>query len=158
MLSCWLSGVQRKWNYISALHSQPHRGLSATACLPGCWGIVTFSLALLTSIGSLTCACSAGVVKMTWLVDFVGYSLRTAPPVRTQIQTTQMLQNHYPERLGLAVCYHAPRLFSLAYKVRPRTELCPAGTAQLGLSCVCGLGCAVQQRSAEHCQAGVWPL
>ena len=54
---------------------------------------------------------------MTWLIDFKGYSLRTAPPVRTQIQTTQMLQNHYPERLGLAVCYHAPRLFSLAYKV-----------------------------------------
>ena len=61
---------------------------------------------------------------MTWLIDFKGYSLRTAPPVRTQIQTTQMLQNHYPERLGLAVCYHAPRLFSMAYKVSPTLKIC----------------------------------
>ena len=130
MLSSWLSGVHHVC--ILTLHSQPHRGLSATACLPGCWGIITFSLALLTRIGSLTCACSAGVVKMTWLVDFVGYSLRTAPPVRTQIQTTQMLQNHYPERLGLAVCYHAPRLFSLAYNVSPSMEAVPCRVSTAG--------------------------
>ena len=56
---------------------------------------------------------------MTWLIDFPGYSMSKAPPVRTQIWTTQVLQSHYPERLGLAVCYYAPRLFSLAYRVRP---------------------------------------
>lgn len=29
-----------------------------------------------------------------------------------------VLQNHFPERLGTAVCYHAPWLFSMTWKVR----------------------------------------
>ena len=55
---------------------------------------------------------------MTWLIDFEGYSMRNAPPVRTSINVMSILQNHYPERLGGAVCYHAPGLFSLTWKVR----------------------------------------
>jgi hypothetical protein len=120
----------------------------------------------------------AGVGKMTWLLDFEGYSLRNAPPVRMSMGVTHILQvwggahcvllpacaskaggwcaaracsvargrpasappsnsacdphapararrrhtpanaaqNHYPERLGCAVCYHAPTLFSLTWK------------------------------------------
>jgi len=56
------------------------------------------------------------VGKMTWLIDFEGYSMRNAPPVRTSINVMSILQNHYPERLGGAVCYHAPGLFSLTWK------------------------------------------
>ena len=31
--------------------------------------------------------------------------------------TTKILQNHYPERLGLAVCYSPPKLFSFTWRV-----------------------------------------
>ena len=33
-----------------------------------------------------------GVGKMMWLVDFVGYSFMTAPPMRISIQTVHILQ------------------------------------------------------------------
>eukprot|EP00882_Tetradesmus_deserticola_P003067 GHRQ01003256.1.p1 GENE.GHRQ01003256.1~~GHRQ01003256.1.p1 ORF type:complete len:298 (+),score=113.14 GHRQ01003256.1:180-1073(+) len=56
------------------------------------------------------------VGKMTWLLDFVGYSIRNAPAVRTSLTVLNTLQNHYPERLGQAVCYHAPSLFSMTWK------------------------------------------
>lgn len=55
---------------------------------------------------------------MTWLLDFEGYSMRNAPAVRTSMHVLHTLQNHYPERLGAAVCYHAPTLFSMTWKVR----------------------------------------
>lgn len=56
------------------------------------------------------------VGKMTWLLDFVGYSMRNAPSARTSLDVLHVLQNHYPERLGCAVCYSAPSLFSLTWK------------------------------------------
>ena len=48
--------------------------------------------------------------------DFEGYSMKNAPPPRVGIQSLQILQNHYPERLALAVCYHPPWLFQIMYK------------------------------------------
>ena len=42
--------------------------------------------------------------------------MRNAPSVKVGIQTLHILQSHYPERLGLAVCYHPPRLFSMMWK------------------------------------------
>eukprot|EP00775_Hariotina_reticulata_P009392 gene9392-9555_t len=56
------------------------------------------------------------VGKMTWLIDFEGYSMRNAPAIRTSVNVLHMLQNHYPERLGMAVCYHAPGLFSMTWR------------------------------------------
>ncbi|KAF6254282.1 CRAL-TRIO domain-containing protein [Scenedesmus sp. NREL 46B-D3] len=53
---------------------------------------------------------------MTWLLDFVGYSMRNAPAIRTSLAVLHTLQNHYPERLGQAVCYYAPTLFSMTWK------------------------------------------
>ncbi|KAF5836333.1 CRAL-TRIO domain-containing protein [Dunaliella salina] len=62
----------------------------------------------------------AGVGKMCWLLDFTSYSLANAPPLKVSITCNSILQNHYPERLGLAVCWHAPTLFSMTWKaVRP---------------------------------------
>mmetsp|Transcript_33152 Transcript_33152/g.98674 ORF Transcript_33152/g.98674 Transcript_33152/m.98674 type:complete len:293 (-) Transcript_33152:239-1117(-) len=58
----------------------------------------------------------SGVGKMTWLLDFEGYSLSNAPPLKVSMYCNHVLQNHYPERLGLAVCYHAPTLFSITWK------------------------------------------
>ncbi len=39
--------------------------------------------------------------------------------VQVSMQTLNILQSHYPERLGMAICYHAPRLFSFSWKVLP---------------------------------------
>ena len=58
------------------------------------------------------------VGKMTWLLDFEGYALRNAPTIKTSLAVLATLQNHYPERLGAAVCYHAPSLFSVTWRVR----------------------------------------
>ncbi|KAK9906620.1 hypothetical protein WJX75_005131 [Coccomyxa subellipsoidea] len=59
---------------------------------------------------------ASGQGKITWLVDFKGYSMRNAPSIRVSLTTLSILQNHYPERLGLALCYLPPRLFSLSWK------------------------------------------
>lgn len=55
---------------------------------------------------------------MCWILDFGGYSMKNAPPLKVSMHCNHVLQNHYPERLGLAICYHAPTLFSLTWKVR----------------------------------------
>lgn len=66
----------------------------------------------------LRCTHAAGVGKMCWLLDFTDYSLSNAPPLKVSIHCNNILQHHYPERLGMAVCYHAPTLFTLTWKVR----------------------------------------
>jgi hypothetical protein len=72
---------------------------------------------------SLTCTCRglhtspAGITKLTWLVDFEGFSMWNAAPPSIAMETMHILQNHYPERLGAAICYHAPRLFSVTWVV-----------------------------------------
>ena len=58
----------------------------------------------------------SGVGKMTWVLDFTGYGLKNAVPLRVSMQGNTILMNHYPERLGCAVCYHAPALFSITWK------------------------------------------
>jgi hypothetical protein len=59
-----------------------------------------------------------GVGKMCWLLDFEKYTMSNAPPLKVSMHCNHILQNHFPERLGLAVCYHAPMLFSITWKVR----------------------------------------
>jgi len=51
------------------------------------------------------------VEKFRWLIDFQGYSIRNAPPMKTSRETLALLQGKFPERLGQAVLWDPPRLF-----------------------------------------------
>jgi len=59
----------------------------------------------------------SGVEKLVLVIDFKGYSIMNAPSFSQQRQTLSILQDHYPERLGLALCFDAPSLFWGAYKL-----------------------------------------
>lgn len=55
--------------------------------------------------------------QMVWLIDFTGWSFTTAVPVKTTREVVNILQNHYPERLGNAILYNPPRIFGAFWKV-----------------------------------------
>uniref|UniRef100_A0A7S1TDE7 CRAL-TRIO domain-containing protein n=1 Tax=Compsopogon caeruleus TaxID=31354 RepID=A0A7S1TDE7_9RHOD len=57
------------------------------------------------------------VEKMVIVMDFKQLSRRNNPSLSTQKQTLNILQNHYPERLGMAILVDAPPLFHALYKV-----------------------------------------
>lgn len=60
--------------------------------------------------------------QMIWLVDFWNFSLANVS-VKSAKETAHVLQNHYPERLGVAIMYNPPRIFEQFYKiVRPFLE------------------------------------
>lgn len=65
---------------------------------------------------AVTCL-PAGRESMLWLIDFRGWTLKTSPPMKTTRETLSILQNHYPERLGMAVLYDPPGAFELFYKL-----------------------------------------
>lgn len=58
-----------------------------------------------------------GQEQMAWLVDFTGWSLSTSVPVKCARETANILQNHYPERLGVAFLYNPPRIFEAFWKI-----------------------------------------
>jgi hypothetical protein len=51
------------------------------------------------------------------LINFTKWSLKLSPPWRTSMETLHIMQEHYPERLGLAVCYDPPSVFSIFWKL-----------------------------------------
>ncbi|GAB4822310.1 hypothetical protein N2152v2_009356 [Parachlorella kessleri] len=53
---------------------------------------------------------------MTWIIDYENYTRKASPPLKVSLQTLHILQNHYPERLGRAVCYHPPAIFDLLWR------------------------------------------
>ncbi|KAG0451070.1 hypothetical protein HPP92_026416 [Vanilla planifolia] len=58
-----------------------------------------------------------GQEQMVWLIDFNGWSLSNAVPIRTARETANILQNHYPERLSTAFLYNPPRIFEAFWKI-----------------------------------------
>lgn len=64
--------------------------------------------------------CVAPDGKMTWLLDYVGYTRSNQPPWKVSLATLSIVQNHYPERLGRAVNFKPPLLFEIFWKaIRP---------------------------------------
>ncbi|KAI3842156.1 hypothetical protein MKX03_012764 [Papaver bracteatum] len=55
--------------------------------------------------------------QMAWLIDFTGWSMSNAVPVKTSRETINILQNHYPERLAVAFLYNPPRIFEASWKI-----------------------------------------
>ncbi len=60
-----------------------------------------------------------GVGKMMWLVDFVGYSFMTAPPMKIAIQTVHILQviqdvKLTPSAKPSALCSTSSQIYGLS--------------------------------------------
>lgn len=60
---------------------------------------------------------SSGVEAMTLIIDFKDYSIWNAPPMSQTREVLHILTCCYPERLGCALLFDAPMLFTMAYKV-----------------------------------------
>ncbi|KAL6637748.1 hypothetical protein ACP70R_025320 [Stipagrostis hirtigluma subsp. patula] len=65
--------------------------------------------------------------KMVWLIDFTGWTLANATPIKTARECVNILQNHYPERLESAFLFNPPKVFETFWKVikiflDPRTK------------------------------------
>lgn len=58
-----------------------------------------------------------GQEQMTWLIDFTEWSINTNVPIKTARDTLHIVQNHYPERLAIALLYNPPRLFEAFWKI-----------------------------------------
>jgi len=60
--------------------------------------------------------------KMVWLTDFQCWTLGSTP-LKVTRETVNVLQDCYPERLGLAILYNPPRIFESFWKVSA-TDFC----------------------------------
>ena len=54
--------------------------------------------------------------EMVWLIDFQGWSMSSVSMKVTR-ETANILQNHYPERLGLGILYNPPKIFESFWTV-----------------------------------------
>jgi hypothetical protein len=55
--------------------------------------------------------------QMVWLIDFKNWTMNKAIPVKTTQETAYVLQNHYPERLGIAILYNPPHIFETFWQI-----------------------------------------
>lgn len=56
--------------------------------------------------------------QMVWLIDFQGFNMSHIS-IKVMRETAHGLQEHYPERLGLAILYNAPKFFEPFFTVKP---------------------------------------
>ncbi|RWR84070.1 random slug protein 5-like protein [Cinnamomum micranthum f. kanehirae] len=54
--------------------------------------------------------------QMVWLIDFQGFNMSNIS-VKVTRETAHVLQEHYPERLGLAILYNPPKFFESFWTV-----------------------------------------
>lgn len=54
--------------------------------------------------------------QLVWLIDFHGFNLSHVS-IKVTRETSVVLQEHYPERLGIAILYNAPKFFEPFWKV-----------------------------------------
>ncbi|XP_058107605.1 uncharacterized protein LOC131251108 isoform X2 [Magnolia sinica] len=54
--------------------------------------------------------------QMVWLVDFQGWN-PSSISVKVTRETAHVLQNYYPERLGLGILYNPPKIFESFWKI-----------------------------------------
>lgn len=59
-----------------------------------------------------------GQEEMMWFIDFKNWNMSKAISVKTTQETAHILQNHYPERLGIAILYNPPLIFETFWQVR----------------------------------------
>ncbi|KAF2553576.1 hypothetical protein F2Q68_00035430 [Brassica cretica] len=60
--------------------------------------------------------------QMVWLIDFHGFNMSHLS-IKVSRETAHVLQEHYPERLGLAILYNPPKIFEPFWKmVKPFLE------------------------------------
>ncbi|RDX62459.1 Random slug protein 5, partial [Mucuna pruriens] len=60
--------------------------------------------------------------QMVWLIDFQGFNMSHIS-IKVTRETAHVLQEHYPERLGLAILYNAPKFFEPFFMmVKPLLE------------------------------------
>lgn len=64
-----------------------------------------------------------GQSQMVWLIDYDGYKLSNVS-LAVSKETAHILQDHYPERLGLAILYNPPKFFEPFWKVRASSDSC----------------------------------
>ncbi|KAJ7296280.1 hypothetical protein O6H91_Y133100 [Diphasiastrum complanatum] len=60
--------------------------------------------------------------QMVWLIHFHGWTLYKSVPIKTARETANVLQNHFPERLALAILYNPPRIFETFWAVSTKNE------------------------------------
>ena len=60
--------------------------------------------------------------QMVWLIDFHGFNMSHLS-IKVSRETAHVLQEHYPERLGLAVLYNPPKIFEPFWKVKFQKSL-----------------------------------
>ncbi|KAH8954643.1 hypothetical protein BDL97_08G090400 [Sphagnum fallax] len=58
-----------------------------------------------------------GQEEMVWLVDFKGWTINKAVPLKTVQETAYVLQTHYPERLSVGILYNPPHIFETFYTI-----------------------------------------
>ncbi|XP_009630241.1 uncharacterized protein LOC107822907 [Nicotiana tabacum] len=64
----------------------------------------------------------SGQERMVWLIDFEGWNMSSIS-VKVTRETARVLQDRYPERLGLAIFYNPPKVFeSFWILVKPFLE------------------------------------
>jgi hypothetical protein len=59
-----------------------------------------------------------GQEQIILLADFKGWGIKYSTPIKTAREATNILQNHYPERLHVAILFNPPRVFETFWTVR----------------------------------------